>query len=73
MESSQPNSPITLICHPFSFALKEGLSINDDMLDYSLMLLQRTCTEFIKSPSSQPHKKMVFVEPLSLNVGKHKT
>lgn len=47
-----PNSekPLALICHPYLFALKEGRDISGDLLDYNLLLLQRNCSEVIKSP-----------------------
>lgn len=44
-------STLTLVCHPFMFALKEGQDHQENMMDFSLMLLHRTCTEWIQSPS----------------------
>lgn len=44
------NSILRVICHPYIFALKEGREIADNPLDYSLLLLQRNCTEILKSP-----------------------
>ena len=47
----KPQSTLTLACHPFMFALKEGAMHQENMMDFSLLLLQRTCTECIRSPS----------------------
>lgn len=47
------NSQLTLMCHPYMFALKEGQHIGQDMLDYSLLLLQRNCSEVINSPEAK--------------------
>ncbi|MBS4169014.1 hypothetical protein [Parachlamydia sp. AcF125] len=41
---------LKLILHPYMFVLKEG-KIQENMLDYSLMMLQVSCPETIKSPS----------------------
>lgn len=38
---------------PFVFVLKEGKKIQDNPLDYSLMLMQFTRPEIIKSPMKQ--------------------
>lgn len=43
-------SHLKVICHPYLFALKEGHGIRKDLLDYSLLLLQRQCTEVIRAP-----------------------
>jgi len=50
MNTNRDNDQLTLICHPYLFALKEGKEIYQDPMDYSLLLLQRNCTEVIKSP-----------------------
>lgn len=44
------NKVLALLCHPYLFALKEG-NIVQNPFDYSLLLMQRNCTEVIKSPS----------------------
>lgn len=46
------NKVLALLCHPYLFALKEG-NIVQNPFDYSLLLMQRNCTEVIKSPDSQ--------------------
>ncbi len=59
---------LTLMCHPYVFALKEGKLIGDDPLDYSLLLLQRQCAEILYSPTNQAARifmmdcKPVFIE-----------
>lgn len=50
------NQHLALLCHPYMFALKEGHQIGDDLLDYSLLLLQRSCIEIIRSPKERPLK-----------------
>jgi len=50
-------STLTLACHPFMFALKEGTAYQENMMDFSLMLLQRTCTECIRSPNKFENKQ----------------
>lgn len=47
----QNQNSLETICHPYLFALKEGKQIQDDLMDYSLLLLQRNCSEVIRSPS----------------------
>jgi len=42
---------LKLILHPYLFVLKEGKEIQDDLLDYTLMMLLVSCPETIKSPS----------------------
>lgn len=37
--------------HPFAFALKEGKKINQNFLDYTLMLIQIHNNEVMRSPS----------------------
>ena len=41
---------LKLLLHPYIFVLKEGRKINNDFLDYSLLMLQVTCPETIHSP-----------------------
>ncbi|MGE4574625.1 MULTISPECIES: hypothetical protein [Parachlamydia] len=43
---------LKIILHPYIFVLKEG-KIQENMLDYSLMMLQVSCPETIKSPSHE--------------------
>lgn len=52
-------SPLIIACHPFIFALREGVKIQDNLLDYSLLLLQQTCTEVLRSPASEKSKAML--------------
>ena len=48
--TSQSKKNLQLILHPYVFVLKEGIEIKDNFLDYSLMILQVTSPETIKSP-----------------------
>jgi hypothetical protein len=59
MKTQNPNQ-LTIMCHPYLFALKEGQLIKEDMLDYSLLLLQRSCNEVIKSPKAQSPRMVVL-------------
>lgn len=43
------------ILHPYLFVLQEGKTISNDFLDYSLMMLQVSCHEAIRSPDQQLH------------------
>lgn len=43
-------TPLITLCHPYIFALKEGQYFSNDLMDYSLLLLHRDCSEVIKSP-----------------------
>ncbi|MBA3957676.1 MAG: hypothetical protein H0X51_04680 [Parachlamydiaceae bacterium] len=56
MSKSRGELPLTIICHPYLFALKEGGDISKDLLDYSLLLLQRNCSEIIRKEGD--YKKM---------------
>jgi hypothetical protein len=56
MSSEKAQNQLKLVCHPYLFALKEGRKIKEDLLDFSLLLLQRNCTEIIKSPKSHQTK-----------------
>lgn len=49
-----PNKDLTLMLHPYLFVLKEGKEIKTDLLDYSLMMLQVTSPEVIRSPDVTP-------------------
>lgn len=49
---SRRNNDLKLLLHPYVFVLKEGREISHDFLDYSLLMLQVTCPEKIKSPQS---------------------
>lgn len=40
--------------NPYLFILKEGVEIKDDLLDYSLMILNVNCREIMKSPYNHP-------------------
>ncbi len=53
------NQHLAVLCHPYLFALKEGRKIGDDLLDYSLLLLQRSCVEIIRSPERASQLKTV--------------
>ncbi len=44
---------LKLILHPYLFVLKAGKEIQDDYLDYSLLMLQLRCPETIRSPSKK--------------------
>lgn len=44
------NKDLKLLLHPYLFALKEGPGIKTDFLDYSLLMLQVTAPEVIRSP-----------------------
>lgn len=50
--SEKNQNPLKSICHPYIFALQEGKEIRKDLLDYSLLLLQRNCTEIMRSDNS---------------------
>jgi hypothetical protein len=47
------NKDLKLILHPYIFVLKEGHTIQNDLLDYSLIMLQVNCHEIIKSPKTK--------------------
>jgi hypothetical protein len=50
MKETRPK-PYDHIIHPYIFLLKEGNEIQDDFLDYSLLMLQVSHTETILSPN----------------------
>lgn len=43
--------------HPYMFALQEGGKINNNLMDYSLLLLHRHCSEVILSPGKPTLQK----------------
>lgn len=47
---SRSNEILLKNLHPYLFVLKEGKSIKEDFLDYSLLMLQVTNHEVIASP-----------------------
>lgn len=47
----RPSKELKLMFNPYVFILKEGREITDDYLDYSLMMLQVTCPETLRSPT----------------------
>ena len=55
------NKDLKLILHPYIFVLKEGKKIQADYLDYSLLMLQVTSPEIVKSPGSPPSGKVLPV------------
>lgn len=60
---SHSKKNLKAILHPYIFVLKEGGSIKDNFLDYSLMMLLVTSPETIKSPrkkSKAPKAKDKF-------------
>ena len=69
MVSRQARKNFQLIAHPYVFVLREGKKIKKDFLDYSLMMLQVTSPETIKSPPREKNKKLQFIPtPLLMNV-----
>lgn len=48
--STQSKHTLKNILHPYLFVLKEGGKIQNDFLDYSLMMLHINSSETIKSP-----------------------
>ena len=52
MKESQPNFKHFL--HPYIFILKEGKQINENFLDYSLLLLQVAQVDILRSPKKSP-------------------
>jgi hypothetical protein len=55
MKESQ-TKPYDQFLHPFVFILKEGKEIQNDFLDYSLLLLQVNLTDVIPSPGRRRAK-----------------
>lgn len=58
-------SHLSLLCHPYMFALKEGRGIGEDLMDYSLLLLQRNCIEVMHSPTKPMQHTAVMAEVLA--------
>lgn len=59
--AAKVNKDLILLCHPYLFALKEGSDIRQDFLDYSLLLMQRNCSEVIKSPMTSQRKQATYL------------
>lgn len=55
------NKDLKLLLHPYLFALKEGPGIKKDFLDYSLLMLQVTSPEVIKSPHRSDKKSSDYL------------
>lgn len=51
-EHSDSNKDLQAILHPYLFVLKEGSDIENDFLDYSLLMLHVSAPEIIHSPGS---------------------
>lgn len=47
-----PSKPLDHFFHPYMFVLKEGSEIQQDFLDYSLLLLQVGRPDTLHSPAS---------------------
>lgn len=58
---------LMMMCNPYIFALKEGREISKDFFDYSLMLMQRNCSEVVKSPKTLD-LGTIMVEPKPMHV-----
>ncbi len=50
--SYKSSKDIKLMLHPYAFILKGGDKIDEDLLDYQLMIVQVHCPETIKSPEN---------------------
>lgn len=59
----QARKNLHVIVHPYIFVLKEGKKIKKDYLDYSLMMLQITAPETIKSPHDRSKKRLNMLAP----------
>lgn len=53
------NHDLMMMCNPYLFALKEGQKISNDFFDYSLLLMQRSCAEIVKAPSTMTRGVMM--------------
>lgn len=51
MKDSTPK-PLDNFLHPYVFVLKEGQEIQEDFLDYSLLLLQVGRADILHSPNT---------------------
>ncbi len=47
---SRLNHKLKKMLYPYTFVLKEGKKIEDDFMDYSLLILQMGQQEVLKSP-----------------------
>lgn len=63
--SEREDTFLTMLCHPYVFALQEGAAKGDPM-DYSLLLLQRTCNEVVRSPKADPQR--VYIKETRSNL-----
>jgi len=54
----QYNKDLKFLIHPYAVALKEGPNIEDDYMDYSLMLLKVTNPDIIASPGAKKSQVM---------------
>lgn len=52
------------VIHPYVFLLKEGIGIQKDFLDYSLLLLQVGQPDIIPSPNKSPKTSTPIVQLL---------
>lgn len=52
----ESNKPFEHFLHPYIFILKEGLEIQNDFLDYSLLLIQLSKADVLPSPQSYLNK-----------------
>ncbi|MCE5316248.1 MAG: hypothetical protein LLG04_02655 [Parachlamydia sp.] len=60
------NKDLKTLLHPYLFALKEGPTIQKDFLDYSLLMLQVTSPEIIRSPDRSKRPAEFFLpQPIS--------
>ncbi len=59
-EHSLRNKDLQDLLHPFAFILKEGEDIDNNFLDYSLLMLKVSHPEVIRSPGSD--KVMRFLQ-----------
>ena len=53
----EPQKNFDHLLHPYMFVLKEGKKINEDLLDYSLLLLQISETDILRSPKKPSNMK----------------
>lgn len=58
-EHSDSSKDLHAILHPYLFVLKEGVDIDNNFLDYSLLMLHVSAPEVIHSPGS--NKVMSFL------------
>ena len=53
------------LLHPYAFILKEGAGIQNDLLDYSLLLLQVSQYDILPSPYSSLKVSTPFIQLLN--------